>query len=199
MIIFRPLGEPKPPQFASLTQVVCFPLFRCANSTQIHELVHEPATSEELSAFAAATTPAETELVELVARQGTWSEFWCGCGLSMHHGDCDAAVEDLKFQSDREYSKPERERRHLITPGEAWYSIRGSVVAFACNQYWSGVPVSRRDGFNSVFQQITDRCGWYVPGTWVNVERGSAHNGYMNYRENLDFCRDSTQSNQKKC
>jgi len=52
-------------------------------------------------------------------------EVWCGCTHSLVPSDCDAAVADLKNQVN---SQP----NNGIYPktGTAWYSIRGSVVAF---------------------------------------------------------------------
>ncbi|KXJ97294.1 hypothetical protein Micbo1qcDRAFT_229992 [Microdochium bolleyi] len=169
---------------------------------EVHERVSGPASAQELAAVSAAVSDAtvpDSEPTGVSSIQGSRSRYWCGCGLSMNHGDCDAAVEDLKFQSDREYGKPEWERNHLIAPGTSWYSIRGSVVAFSCNWYWAYMPIPRRDGYTNVFGYITRECGWYVPGTWVNDDSGSVHVGYMNYRAGLDFCMDATRSNDESC
>ncbi|KXJ97295.1 hypothetical protein Micbo1qcDRAFT_191815 [Microdochium bolleyi] len=169
---------------------------------EVHELVREPATPKELSASSSTSTPvAEPEPEKLVHLQRRAWKYWCGCGLSMNHGDCDAAVEDLKHQSDVEYAKDYGDRKNLILPGQSFYSIRGSVVAFACNRNWNYAPVPRRDSFTQFYGEITNRCGWYVPGTWTNdnLDGGVPHVGYMNYRANLDFCQDSTQSNRDRC
>lgn len=115
----------------------------------------------------------------------------------MHHGDCDAAVADLKFQSNKCYASPDC--NHLIGRRMSWYSIRGSVVAFACNWNAWVVPVGREKDISDVLGVITDRCGRYVPGTYVHLEGGTPFTGYMNYSPGLDFCERATASSQHRC
>ncbi|KAH7040912.1 uncharacterized protein B0I36DRAFT_358142 [Microdochium trichocladiopsis] len=164
---------------------------------EVHELIRGPATPEEIARYYEAVASDPQPEAQLEARQNPGATYWCGCGLSMHHGDCDAAVEDLKVQSDNCYGSWDCD--NLIRPGLAWYSIRGSVVAFECNLNWLLVPASRRDGQTDIFQKITNKCGWYVPGTWANNNGLTPFIGYMNYRANLDFCTDSISSNRPFC
>jgi hypothetical protein len=51
-----------------------------------------------------------------------------------------------------------------IGPNLAWYSISGSVVAFACNKVAAQAEASA-DRLTRALQGITERCEWYVPGT----------------------------------
>jgi hypothetical protein len=53
----------------------------------------------------------------LEKRQDPGLEFYCGCGLSMNHGDCDDAVAKLKSQFPA-----------TIPARVNYYSISGSVV-----------------------------------------------------------------------
>lgn len=127
---------------------------------------------------------------------------WCGCGLAMNHGDCDAAVDDLKRQFGNSGWVP----RNL-----AWYSIRGGVVAFACNTNWPTMQVPAppsveldAEYLTLSFAAITRICGWYVPGTctytdWGTVTFVPAYVGYMNYRPGLDFCSDAPSSRVDHC
>jgi hypothetical protein len=52
---------------------------------------------------------------------------WCGCNSKLNHGDCDAVV------ADRERQLWDR-GPVCIGAGLCCYSIKGSAVAFACNQ-----------------------------------------------------------------
>jgi hypothetical protein len=82
----------------------------------------------------------------------------------------------------------------------AWYSISGSVVAFACNKVNARAEASA-DRLTRSLQSITDRCGWYVPGTtrFVTNLWLDPYWGYMNYQPGLDFCTMSTNSGSNKC
>ncbi|KAF8853989.1 hypothetical protein BDZ45DRAFT_59671 [Acephala macrosclerotiorum] len=51
-------------------------------------------------------------------------EVWCGWGLTVDHGNCHAAVQDLKNQLETET---------CMEAHQAYYSIRGNLVAYACN------------------------------------------------------------------
>ncbi|KAM0391475.1 hypothetical protein ACHAPZ_011296 [Fusarium culmorum] len=94
--------------------------------------------------------------------EGGWDrdqpDMWCGCGLSMNHGNCDNAVDMLKAQFDRS---------------------DGGVgeVTQACQ-------------YADFLARLTDRCGWYVPGTFSPSSIGisAVDCGYMNYSPGLDFC-----------
>ncbi|XEV07305.1 hypothetical protein FSHL1_012592 [Fusarium sambucinum] len=105
---------------------------------------------------------------------------WCGCGLSMDHGNCDTAVDMLKaqfFNSDGGVGE--------LT--QAWYSIWGDVVAFCCADGVFPVMASR---YADYLGRITDQCGWYVPGTFSpsSIGLSSVDCGYINYSPGLDFC-----------
>ncbi|KAF2748172.1 hypothetical protein M011DRAFT_476786 [Sporormia fimetaria CBS 119925] len=117
-------------------------------------------------------------------------QLWCGCGNNMNHGDCDAAVDDLKNQL----------RGGGCCGGFLnYYSIRGSVVAFACNR--NGDNVSRGDGdFSWAIGEITNRCGWYVAGSFDAGDWDyQMIMGYMIYHPGLDFCGMSTSSPHGSC
>ncbi|KAL6914914.1 hypothetical protein FSST1_012674 [Fusarium sambucinum] len=126
---------------------------------------------------------------------------WCGCGLSMDHGNCATAVDMLKAQ----FSNSDGGVGELT---QAWYSIWGDVVSFTdCFQV--GGLVFFANHFNLVgcillcrrfpvmasryadyLGRITDQCGWYVPGTFSpsSIGLSSVDCGYMNYSPDLDFC-----------
>jgi hypothetical protein len=102
---------------------------------------------------------------DIIVRQGTGlpppnyfgEQVWCGCGLNMNTGDCDAAVADLNNQIG--YGNTIN-----IDPFESYYSIRGSVVAFACNL--TGGEASLDEGnFQATISTVTQSCGQNVPGT----------------------------------
>ncbi|CAF3617369.1 unnamed protein product [Fusarium graminearum] len=116
--------------------------------------------------------------------EGGWDrdqpDMWCGCGLSMNHGNCDTAVDMLKAQFDRSDGG-------VGEVTQAWYSIYGDVVAFCCAQ---GTFPLFSSQYADYLGRITDRCGWYVPGTFSPSSIGfsAVDCGYMNYSPGLDFC-----------
>ncbi|KAF2150018.1 hypothetical protein K461DRAFT_323510 [Myriangium duriaei CBS 260.36] len=116
---------------------------------------------------------------------------YCGCGIYMDHGNCDAAVEDLKQQLDRGSGD---DKGGYIEANQAWYSIRGNAVAFICEdwraQNW------RRDDVTNDLAEVTRECGWYVAGT---LDGFFADVGYMIYTPGLDFCGHATGSPVQKC
>lgn len=67
------------------------------------------------------------------------------------------------------------------------YLLTLEQVAFCCTdgQY----PMSATN-YAGLLERITDRCGWYVPGTLVPSSIGfdTIGCGYMNYSPGLDFC-----------
>ncbi|KAH7238144.1 hypothetical protein BKA59DRAFT_236893 [Fusarium tricinctum] len=125
---------------------------------------------------------------QLKARQikdeGGWDrddpETYCGCGLSMNHGNCDTAVDMLKDQF-------RREEDGVAEVTQAWYSIWGDVVAFCCTDDVYPMDATR---YADILSHITNTCGWYVPGTMAPSTIGisSIDCGYMNYSPGLDFC-----------
>ncbi|KAH8812871.1 hypothetical protein F5884DRAFT_317843 [Xylogone sp. PMI_703] len=112
---------------------------------------------------------------------------WCGCGFTLNHGDCDAAVADLKTQPEKYGS---------IGPYLSHYSIRGSVVAFACNIRGGLNGIGSVDYSDwmvtRVLQVVTDKCGWYIAGTGIYedlfLDDEYPEIGYMRYSNGLDFC-----------
>ncbi|GFF33811.1 hypothetical protein IFM58399_03668 [Aspergillus lentulus] len=111
---------------------------------------------------------------------------------SKNHGDCDRAVQNLKNLFGGGTVR--------IGPNLAWYSISGSVVAFACNKVAAQAEASA-DRLTRALQGITERCGWYVPGTtrFVTNLWLDPYWGYMNYHPGLDFCAASTSSRSDRC
>lgn len=90
------------------------------------------------------------------------SQVQCGCTFTVDPVSCDDAVADIKAQIG-----------DGITPsvGHAYYSIRGSVVAFRC-AFASGDRPLTVQGFTDAAGTIMDHCGRYVggtysPGRWV--------------------------------
>ncbi|RGP76805.1 hypothetical protein FLONG3_5073 [Fusarium longipes] len=162
---------------------------------EVHEMVNVPISSGAMSGLPLSTSTIGNDEGKLHARA---AELYCGCGFKMNTRDCDAAVEDLKVQSDRCYAD-KKKCNHLIDRKMSWYSIRGSVVAFACNWFWEPVAMGRRDYLTDVMARITKNCGLYVPGTYTSSEGGVPYYGYMNYRAGLDFCMDSDSSNRPRC
>jgi hypothetical protein len=115
-------------------------------------------------------------------------QYWCGCGLNMNAGNCDAAVSDLKYQLDS-YG--------AIPAGQSYYSIRGDVVAFACNRDTNN-PSQPWDGsyFGVVAAGITSQCGNYIAGSY---QAFNTIFGYMRYSNGINFCADSTNSPSNRC
>ncbi|UNI23778.1 hypothetical protein JDV02_009578 [Purpureocillium takamizusanense] len=100
----------------------------------------------------------------------------------MVHHDTDAAVADLTHQLG-----PDRRFEY-----SSIYSIRGSVVAFACGLFkpaWASAAVTTK-----VLAQLTTRCGPYVSGngfprgTEAEGNKNAAMIGYMTYHKGLHFC-----------
>jgi hypothetical protein len=115
-------------------------------------------------------------------------QYWCGCGLNMNTGNCDAAVSNLKNQLDS-YG--------AIPAGQSYYSIRGDVVAFACNRDPNN-PSQPWDGyyFGTVTVGITSQCGNYIAGSY---QAFNTIFGYMRYSNGINFCADSTNSPSNRC
>ncbi|KAH8881821.1 hypothetical protein GQ53DRAFT_886778 [Thozetella sp. PMI_491] len=120
----------------------------------------------------------------------------CGCGYNLVHGDCDAAVQDLKNQVGG---------GTVIGWTAAYYSIRGAVVAFACNDDSyeadtdpndSDSGLASADQLTAAYSYITGQCGWYVAGSLVYYDLFPTNYlfpqlGYMQYYDGVDFCGDA--------
>ncbi|GIC89715.1 uncharacterized protein Aud_006140 [Aspergillus udagawae] len=118
--------------------------------------VHEPLLPEDIVPVTDSEQLEPAHFDMAMAADPSFSAWWCGCGITMNHGDCDAAVQALKNQFGSGTVQ--------IGANLAWYSISGSVVAFACNKVNARAEASA-DRLTRSLQSITDRCGWYVPGT----------------------------------
>ncbi|OAQ58719.1 hypothetical protein VFPPC_10945 [Pochonia chlamydosporia 170] len=90
------------------------------SGNETHKRISDPLVSIE---DAPPVYDSLIEEEELHRRPIVW-HIWCGCGFTLDHGHCDAAVADLKSQIG--------EKTQYWWSAAAWYSIRGSVVAFAC-------------------------------------------------------------------
>jgi hypothetical protein len=111
-------------------------------------------------------------------------QLWCRCDQQLDNRNCDAAVADM---TNAMSSGP-------VLPGLSFYSIRGDVLAFACNR--GEEPFPAYDGFRDFVQHIVDNCGSYVAGSSQLVETIM---GYMQYQNGRDFCAASTTSLHSHC
>jgi len=121
---------------------------------------------------------------------------WCGCSFPVNHNDCDQAVADLKNQVGPAGIVP--------AVGHAYYSIRGSVVAFECASTKTEVGKSLTiQGITNAAGWITNKCGWYIAGTFYPYSGGLTVEGYgvgyMQYTSGLDFCANAIASSQWCC
>ncbi|KAF2124887.1 hypothetical protein P153DRAFT_435093 [Dothidotthia symphoricarpi CBS 119687] len=171
----------------ALTQALVIPTGTTQGLYEVSTLDDGTEVHTKLADYSETEVTPVSEASPLERRQN--GRMWCGCGFTLNHGDCDAAVADLKSQF----------RPSLINGGKSFYSIRGSVVAFACNRSqtdWLLLPQT----FTDAASAITGSCGWYIAGT---TERGDANNalilGYMRYQNGLDFCGASTSSPANRC
>lgn len=79
-----------------------------------------------------------------------------------------------------------------------YYSIKGAVVAFLCNE---GPLLAINSGdLTALFASITNECGWYVAGTYRSLDGAYDWRlGYMQYYSGLDFCAAATSSSASRC
>jgi len=84
----------------------------------------------------------------------------CNCAYELDHPSCDAAVADLKNQVGNGV---------LIKQGQAYYSIRGISIAYACSYNQYGAPRSLVTAIQIAtgLAHITNRCGLYITGTYA--------------------------------
>jgi hypothetical protein len=148
------------------------------------------ADGTEVHTKIANTTSLDAVAVPALERRGN-GQTWCGCGIQMDPGSCDAAVADIKNQFGG---------GNTVNSGLSFYSIRGSVVAFVCNRS-SASYNSDGNFFALVASDITNTCGRYVPGSRDEGSNafGQVIYGYMNYQNGLDFCYYSTNSASSSC
>lgn len=123
-----------------------------------------------------------------------WKVF-CGCSFPVDHANCDSAVADLKNQVGPD--------GHTFTNYMNYYSKRTNVVAFICSFDPRGLNVGP-SLITIAAEQITDRCGWYIAGTYMPTYNGALNVpgldiGYMQYTSGLDFCANARNSGQNCC
>lgn len=155
---------------------------RSANGAEVHSSL-SPAPIQRR------TSPSIPASHQLAKREDSWGNTYCGCGFDLNHADTDAAVADLKAQltADGKY----------IEPGLSYYSIRGGVVAFACNLDHQAILHVWEDVITQAAGQITNACGEYVAGS----EGGHFDFaiGYMRSGPNVDFCGGALTSPANSC
>jgi hypothetical protein len=131
------------------------------------------------------------------------TEYSCGCGFSLDHGNCDNAVNGLKNYLDQHADPNFSTGCYDLTLYTATWTYVGNVVAFLCNPGTGvGEPtyygVCSSDVTNSL-AAVTNHCGLYIAGieaasAWLPFPDGSLelynpyYTGYMQYSAGLDFC-----------
>ena len=157
----------------------------------VHTRVGGPIAPREQDGAAVEASPQD------MAKQGNDGYYaFCFCSHKLNTGDADAAVADLKsqFPQDKHYDGAPN-----------YYSIRGSVVAYACNVKGkifvkNATPLL----ITQMLEKVSNQCGRYVGGWGMFTEEAledpwPAHFGYMNYKPGLNFCREGTNILQSKC
>ncbi|KAH8754794.1 hypothetical protein F5883DRAFT_376763, partial [Diaporthe sp. PMI_573] len=119
-----------------------------ASGNEVHDLV-APATAHRNAAPFPKTRNNEITARQISARDLPGFTF-CGCDFKLNRGDTDAANNDLKIQIGK--------AKH-IEPNSTYYSIRGSVVAFACNEDGSSLQKVWADIITQANVKITADCG----------------------------------------
>ncbi|KAK3693331.1 hypothetical protein B0T22DRAFT_373944 [Podospora appendiculata] len=155
---------------------------------------HQPFSVElqkHLSTFPSAKGPSkpspEAHNTTLEARQDNFWETWCGCGISLPHGNTDRAVQGIKDQC-KNAANSAGAGACAMNSDNAWYTIYGDVVAFMC--YGGEATVKE---ISLAFEKVTHACGWYIAGSSQH-EKGFWEElvyGYMYYSPGLDFCKNS--------
>ncbi|KAH8893915.1 hypothetical protein GQ53DRAFT_821788 [Thozetella sp. PMI_491] len=147
---------------------------------EVHVRNPDPATIAALNLAACSASSSNSAESILIARDDEWS-YHCGCGIEMNHGDYDAAVVELKSQLGGGLS---------ICPDRAYYSIHGDVVAFACSINSRYCMTKSDDDYGNMLGEITNRCGWYVPGTYfVDYSYYEPHLGTFTARVDFGYMR----------
>lgn len=152
--------------------------------------VHEPLTPEIMARDRAATikanlvAPATPSLADtskqLKPRQyrgsGSNRRLWCECGENMDHSDCDMATDELRLLIE------EANGTVYVPISTGYYRRHGAVVTFICSppENQAVTPITR-EIYDYALWFITDRCGHYVPGSYIHGELGKSmeHCGYM--------------------
>jgi hypothetical protein len=162
-------------------------------SDGVYQVLIRDDGTEEHTKIADITARSSTEapttpLAKILQSRQDYITTWCGCGFNMNTNNCDAAVADMRNQ----LGGSSTVRARL-----SYYSIRGAVVAFACNRSGSD---QKMDGqtYGQALSIITNRCGRYIAGS-VSVTGSNFILGYMRYSSGTDFCGTSTQSSRSSC
>lgn len=147
--------------------------------------IHEPVSPVDMKAV---NTDNKTVATVQPRYDSDWST-WCGCGWDVNPADTDAAVADLMYQL--------RDRQYIPT-GQAFYSIRGSVVAFDCSLGFGMTEDS--SNVARAISKVKERCGSYTAGTahFASTDRWGNWIGYMRSPVQ-DFCAGSTTSPADHC
>ncbi|KAF1847773.1 uncharacterized protein K460DRAFT_414455 [Cucurbitaria berberidis CBS 394.84] len=154
------------------------------DGTEVHNKI---SSSPEIKRDPTGVTPFN-KVGALERRQN--DRIWCGCGFNMNPGNCDAAVADLKNQM-----KPS-----FVNAGQSFYSIRGDVVAFACNRSPNRSWLLVASNYANALGRISGSCGRYIAGATEFGDPGQALIvGYQRYARGDNFCAASTSSPANHC
>ncbi|KAK3693250.1 hypothetical protein B0T22DRAFT_449284 [Podospora appendiculata] len=201
-ILLLPIAAPLISAFSLHSKNITNGIFKAYHDktgNEVHEILTLDGINKDAQAAVASGVAVATRSLDKnphVARFDTARRSWCGCGLNMDHSDCDNAVELLKRQI----------RAHngqiFVPIGQAYYSIYGNVVAFVCspgsNSAITGITES---SFTWALGFLTDHCGRYVPGTYIEgaINVAGELEGYMEVNGGVDFCAKSTSSSSWNC
>ncbi|KAK3332785.1 hypothetical protein B0T19DRAFT_111318 [Cercophora scortea] len=201
-ILLLPIAAPLISAFTLHSNNITNGIFKAYHDAAGNE-VHEILTLDAINADAQAAVASGVAVASRslgknphVSRFDPARRSWCGCGLNMDHSDCDSAVEELKKQI-RSHNG-----RIFVPIGQAYYSIWGNVVAFVCspgsNSAITGISES---ALTYGLSFLTDHCGRYVPGTYIEgaINVASELEGYMEVNGGVDFCAKSTSSGSWNC
>lgn len=154
---------------------------RSATGAEVHSFLSPPTLRHR-------TTRLSSPEKQL-AKRDSWGKTWCQCGSELNHDDTDAAVGDLKSQVTTDSI--------FIEPASAYYSVRGGVVAFVCNQDHDSYLNAWTDLVTEATEQISNTCGQYITGSQGGLYDFAI--GYMANSEGLDFCGASLGSEEHTC
>ncbi|KAH6658867.1 hypothetical protein BKA67DRAFT_652150 [Truncatella angustata] len=154
-----------------------------SQGNEVHEKLSDPINQSPEPVVSINFTPASP----LLSKRDP--VIYCGCGYGMDHSYCDAAVADLKTQVGSGVH---------IAPATSYYSIRGSVVAFACEYTGVGTMFISGSDITYMAADITSACGLYIAGSYKYGGTNAAF-GYMRYTSGLNFCANALSSSAHSC
>ncbi|KAJ6442504.1 cupin 2 domain-containing protein [Purpureocillium lavendulum] len=157
-----------------------------AAGNEIHSRVSDPITAREEGLSLDTETDAR-EARSLLRREKSVD---CNCYHDLDPKDTNAAVKDLKYQvgSFKFFSY------------KSVYSIRGSVIAFACNMHSESYTSAQL--IPQMLEAVTQACGRYVVGAATTDETPGKHEAWVGYMENIDgvdFCYQRTTWTDSSC